>query len=427
MAPDPRVARVARTLARAGFRVTVVAWDREGAFDEWEGATFGRIIRLRAGIGARRAGNEYGPRRRTGHGPGQSRGRKRPRLRRSPYGTGLRKLPAFLHWQWQLLGWLLRHRNRYAIIHACDFDTLTPSVILKFVYGKRVVYDIFDWYAETVRGLPAILRRGVARLDRWLLEKVDAVILADESRLPQLGKARPRRLEIVYNTPDWDPDDVIRGLPSRRGLRVAYIGLLQADRGLLELLEVIGRHPEWVLDLGGFGAEEELIRDAAATLPNVRIQGRVPHIRYMEIYARADVVVVTYDPSLLNHRYSSPNKLFEAMRLGKPVVVAEGTGVDRLVKAWRLGYVVPYGDTIRLEAALEDAAGWTREEGRAFAERVSRVYDQYFSWRMMEQRLLRVYKEMLKPIVAAGSSRESGSLPNVPDGGGEPQAGGPPE
>ena len=205
-------------------------------------------------------------------------------------------------------------------------------------------------------------------------------------------------MEIVINSPDWDPDDVIRGLPSRQGLRVAYIGLLQSDRGLLELIEVMGRHPEWELDLGGFGAEEGRIRRAAAALPIARFHGRVPHARCMEIYARADVLVATYDPAVPNHRYSSPNKLFEAMRLGKPIVVAEGTGVDQLVTTWRLGYVVPYGDTGVLEAALQDAAGWTGEERRAFAVRVRRIYDELFSWRIMQQRLLRLYRDLLTPI-----------------------------
>lgn len=79
----------------------------------------------------------------------------------------------------RLLGWLLRHHNRYAIIHACDCETMTPDVILKLVYGKRVVYDVFDRYADMVRGVPSVLRQGLARLDHCLLEKVDHVILAD--------------------------------------------------------------------------------------------------------------------------------------------------------------------------------------------------------------------------------------------------------
>ncbi|HEY8414613.1 MAG TPA: glycosyltransferase family 4 protein, partial [Thermaerobacter sp.] len=363
VAPDPRVERVARTLAREGFKVTVVGWDREGRFPPLEMAPYGPVVRLRA---------------------------------RGRYGAGLRNLPSLLRWQLQLVGWLLSHRRRYAVIHACDFDTLLPALFLKLLLGKRVVYDIFDWYADAVRGLPGFLRRWLARMDAWLLGWANAVILADESRLPQLGKARPRRLVIVYNSPDWDtdnsldghPDDLLSGLPCRRGLRVAYVGLLQADRGLLELIEVMARHPDWELDLGGFGAEEERIRRAAAALPNARCHGRVPHDRCLEIYLRADILVATYDPSIPNHRYSSPSKLFEAMRLGKPIVVAEGTGVDRLVKAWRLGYVVPYGDTGRLEAALQDAALRTTEEKRAFAARVRRLYEECYSWRIMGDRLL---------------------------------------
>ena len=388
VAPDPRVERVARTLAREGFKVTVVGWDREGSFPELELAPYGPVVRLRA---------------------------------RGRYGAGPRNLPALLRWQLELMGWLLYHRRHYSMIHACDFDTLVPALLVKLLLGKRVVYDIFDWYADTVRGLPGFLRRCLARVDRWLLGWADAVILADDNRLAQLGKARPRRLEIVYNSPDWDPKDVIRGLPSRRGLRVAYIGLLQADRGLLELIEVMGRHPEWELDLGGFGAEEERIRKVAAALPNARFHGRVPHVRCMEVYAQADVVVATYNPSVPNYRFSSPNKLFEAMRLGKPIVVAEGTGVDRLVQAWDLGYVVPYGATDHLEAVLQDAARWTAEERMSFAVRVRLLYDQHVSWCLMEERLLRLYGELITSIAAVPSSQVPGSPLDGPWNDGAPR------
>ncbi|MFS8640873.1 MAG: glycosyltransferase family 4 protein, partial [Symbiobacteriaceae bacterium] len=359
-------------LARSGFRVTVVARDREGHFPPLERAPYGSLVRLHV---------------------------------RGRYGAGLRNLPALLRWELQLAGWLLAHRRRYVVIHACDFDTLLPALFMKFLLGKRVVYDVFDWYADAVRGLPGLLRRGLARLEALLLGRADAVILADESRLPQLGKARPRRLVIVYNSPDWegshnldrDPDDLPGGPPSRRGLRVAYVGLLQADRGLLELIQVMARHPDWELDLGGFGAEEGRIRKAAAALPNTRFHGRVSHDRCLELYLRADILVATYDPSVPNHRYTSPGKLFEAMRLGKPIVVAEGTGIDRRVRAWRLGYVVPYGDTGCLEAALRDAARWTPQERRVFAARVLRLYERWCSWRIMEARLLALYTELATP------------------------------
>ena len=47
----------------------------------------------------------------------------------------------------------------------------------------------------------------------------------------------------------------------------------------------------------------------------------------LELYAKCDLMFALYDPAIPNHRYSAPNKVYEAMLLGKPIIVAEGTGV----------------------------------------------------------------------------------------------------
>ncbi|GAB6876190.1 sugar transferase [Thermaerobacter litoralis] len=449
--PDPRVERLERTLSRAGYRVHVLGWNR------------------------------------------------------SAYGRGLRNLPAWLGWQLQLFLRLWRLRHQIDVIHACDFDTLLPALAIKGLASirpaarrrlrggregpaprsKAVVYDIFDWYADTVTGLPGPARRLLAALDRLLLTLADAVILADERRLPQLGAARPRRLAVIYNSPDWEgeqeakregegqprrheqPEGKRQGTtpstaraPSHRAhqgkkpegerqgesereragrvprqgegeapgprdeagagcrdwtqgreqrarpisrraavegptLRLAYVATLQPGRGLQELLAVLARHPEWHLDLAGFGPEEPVLRQAAEDLPNVRFHGRVSHAGCRELYARADVIPALYDPAIPNHRYASPSKVFEAMALGKPVIVARGTGIDRRVRRHRLGWVVPYGSIEALEAALTEAAGWTPARRRAFSRRARRLYRRRWGWPRMERRLLRLYRDVV--------------------------------
>ena len=356
--PDPRVEKAARALARAGWKVVVVGWDRTGSLPGTRADEWGRTDRL---------------------GP------------RAAFGRGLANAPATFRWQLRLWGWLARRRAEYTHIHACDFDTVLPAVLAKSMWGKVLVYDIFDFYADQFRRTPGWVRALVRRIDRWAVGRADAVILVDDARRVQIEGTRHRRVEIVYNT----PEDSLAALdrrppPPRAGLRLAYVGLLQVERGLAQWIAIVGRHPEWTLDLAGFGGDEPLLRSLAQAHPNVRFHGRIPYARGLELMHGADVLTAIYDPGIANHRLASPNKLFEAMMLGRPVIVARGTNVDRLVESHKCGLVLTYGDEGALEAALLELAanpGKRRKLGQAGRQ----AYLSTYSWTMMEKRLAGLY------------------------------------
>jgi glycosyltransferase involved in cell wall biosynthesis len=359
IAPDPRVEKEAKAIARAGYRVRALGWDRSGALPAEEISDGVQISRL----------------------PIQA-----------DFGKGIQNLPQLLRWQMHLLAWLLRHRDEYDIIHACDFDTVIPAVLLKKLAGKVVVYDIFDFYADHLRSTPASIKKMIRALDIWVIGRVDAVILVDEARQEQIAGSAPRRLEVIYNS----PEDQVDPLPTQKdagtagSLAIAYIGLLQVERGLLELLHVIERHPNWSLDLAGFGGDQEQILSAAGKLPSVRWHGRIPYDQALELSGAADVLLATYDPRIPNHRYSSPNKVFEALMLGKPIIVARNTNMDRIIEQADSGLVVDYGDVIGLEAALvqlcEDKVLYQR-----LARNARKAYVSSYSWSVMEQKLVRLY------------------------------------
>jgi len=299
--------------------------------------------------------------------------------------------PALLRWQQGLLIWLLRNRASYDVIHACDFDTILPALLCKLVGGKTVVYDIFDFYADHLRATPSWLKAAIRRVDLWAIRQADALILADDSRREQISGTTPRRLVVVYNTPPDLLDQVVPAIrPAGTALHLAYIGLLQVERGLLEMVDVLRRRPEWSLDLAGFGGDQEHILSAAQGLPNLIWHGRVPYERSLELSAAADVLFATYDPEIPNHRFSSPNKLFEAMMLGKPVLVCQGTNMDRLVTENDFGLVIPYGNVVALEEALQRLHADEALRHR-LAQNARRAYQEIYTWERMETRLRDLY------------------------------------
>jgi glycosyltransferase involved in cell wall biosynthesis len=356
------VEKAASALADAGYDVTLLGWDRSGTFPTTACLRRMSLHRL---------------------------------LIRARYGTGLHNFPPLLRWQWGLLLWLLRHRQRYDIIHACDFDTVLPALLCKWLLGKRVVYDIFDFYSDHLRATPGWIKRIIRWVDLRVINRVDALILSDESRRVQIRGADPRQSAVILNTPPdlRDQFDPREDPDSIEGLRLVYVGLLQRERGLFDLLHLLAKHPTWQLDLAGFGGDQEQILAQGESLPNLHWHGRVPYQRALALTATADVVLALYDPALPNHRYASPNKVFEAMMLVKSVVVAQDTHVDRVVEQHRCGLVVPYGQLEALERVL------TRLEGnpalrRELGANGRHAYERCYAWSTMRARLLRLYAQM---------------------------------
>lgn len=363
IAPDPRVEKEAQALSNAGYLVTVLGWDRTGLLPTREDRQQYQVLRLPI---------------------------------RAAFGKGMGNLPQLLRWQAGLLRWLVSHRSEYDLIHACDFDTVLPAYACKLLFSKRLVYDIFDFYADHLRATPEWIKGLIRGLDRSIVRKADAVILVDDARVVQLGGSVPRRMEVIVNSPS-DQRPPAPFPPSPAGmLRIAYVGLLQVERGLLELIDVVRRHPGLSLDLAGFGGDEETISAAAAGVPGIRFHGRISYSRTLELSAQADCLIATYDPAIPNHRLSSPNKLFEAMMLAKPIVVAADTNMDRIVRQYECGMVVTYGDVASLESTLLELAD-NLQLRQKLGEHARQAYDQAFDWKRMEERLLCLYRKVLEP------------------------------
>jgi len=357
--PDPRVEKEALSLSKNDFNVIIVGWDREGDLPSYEKKEFGEIYRIKI---------------------------------KAKFGTGIKNIRHLLKWQIGLTVFLVKNRNIFDFIHACDFDTIIPALICKAIYKKKVIYDIFDFYADMLRNIPNLLRRIIRKLDLFLIGLTDAVIIADESRKEQIKGSKPKRLVVIYNSPSKLESK--NDFQYSSNLIIGYIGLLQKERGILEMIDVVKTCPEWKLIIGGFGGDEDEIRKLCDLSDNIKFIGRVPYEIALNIYSKSTVLFATYDPKISNHRFSSANKLFEAMMLGKPIIVAKNTGMDKIVEKYNLGFVVEYGNKQQIKDVLSELSKWGDDKKREFSNRVRMIYQENFSWEIMEKRLIDIYRRV---------------------------------
>lgn len=369
MAPDPRTKKEAITLSKNGFSVKVIAWDKEGNLKQFESEKFGKVYRIRTKILSN----------------------KNIKIK---HFKGLINIAL---WNFSLLKFFVKHRNEYAVIHVLDFDSIIPAYLCKVFLHKKVIYDVADFYSDMLVNVSPTLRKILRFIDLFIINRVDAVILPDEQRAKWIEGANPKSLTFIYNSV---PGEILQYAENSADLgsvehKITYIGLLAFERGLLPIINVVKKLSNWRLILGGFGGNEPEIRKICKDVKNIEVLGKMSYEEVIRLESVSDILFATYDPSIPNHRFSSPNKLFEAMAFGKPIIVARGTGVDKIVEKYNLGFVVDYGNEQQLEKVLKEVETWDKEKKKQFAEHSIKIYNENFSWEIMEKRLVDLYSNLL--------------------------------
>ncbi|PKL62604.1 MAG: glycosyltransferase WbuB [Methanomicrobiales archaeon HGW-Methanomicrobiales-2] len=352
--PDVRLEKEAKTLADKGHDVTLLGWQRFGDAPVQEKRCHYTIRRLKF---------------------------------RAPVE---KKVVLYLPIWWTLAFlWLLK--EDWDVVHAADLDTYVPAILAAKMKRKKIVYDIFDFYADLVT-LPSSVRNCVATLDSFLMRFADTVIVVDPSRLRQIGREMDPSVYIIYNSPEDFPASFTMDVQKKRWnpFKIFYAGVLGEGRDF-ETAILAAKGVEGIqIEFAGFGCHAEHIEALSEQEPNVMYIGTIPYDRVIQKTLQSDMLFALYDPDVPNNRYASPNKLFEAMMCGKPILVSDGTAMADIVREENCGLVVSYGDINAVKRAIlmlkndPTLCGRLGENGR-------KAYETKYNWEIMEKRLLEVY------------------------------------
>lgn len=209
-----------------------------------------------------------------------------------------------------------------ADLYVCnDFYTLRVGAFMKLL-KRKVVYDAHELYPDLFGETPQYVRRLLRQVEGVLIRFADLVItvnglIASEmsSRygipLPTVIMNCPKAFVIASRTPKK------RNQPKV----VLYHGVLTRERGL-ENVVLACKHLRQGIQVvfRGEGPIKGRLKELSRGLENCIFEKPVPMGDVVSKAAEADVGIVTYLPTTLNNLYASPNKLFEYLQAGLPVV-----------------------------------------------------------------------------------------------------------
>jgi glycosyltransferase involved in cell wall biosynthesis len=240
--------------------------------------------------------------------------------------------------------------------------------------GARFVFNVSDLWPDSAVEL-GFLRDGLAlrlarRLEAWCYARADAITCQSESiaasirnRVPgkpvgflpngvdiSRWKGKQRREEVRRGF-GWEPEDFV----------VGYAGLHGHAQALEQVLEAAGllaneRRVRFAFFGEGPCKQALELRAYARALGRVTFHPPLPHERMPELYSAFDAGLVPLARGLVFEGVL-PSKLFEVMASGKPVLVAGGGEVEKLVERAGCGVAVPPEAPEALAGAVRRLAG----------------------------------------------------------------------
>jgi hypothetical protein len=173
-------------------------------------------------------------------------------------------------------------------------------------------------------------------------------------------------------------------------------GAAATGRGAEDLVRAVALLPGVHLVFLGDGeaACEGRVRDLAVELDvadRVHLLGSVPLERLLERTREADLGLSMLEDTCENHRLALPNKVFEYIVAGVPVVVNDLPELARLVGQYGIGWVAEGGSPERLAATLRTAL--EQRDDPALAQRLA-VAARELRWEVEQRRLLELYDEL---------------------------------
>lgn len=312
------------------------------------------------------------------------------------FAGGFRNSLGVLKYQLAVMREARKRAREVDIFYAIDFLMAIPLLFVAILKKKKLIYHIADNFVDAYK-VPRFLKPFFIMIDRTIIRLSSAIVIPHESRITKHLQRYKEKIFIIYNTPEdtiskgIEATELLKRNPSKR-LRIAYFGVLTEDRFLRELCEAVFRNNSLELHIGGYGPLESYISERAKQCERIIFYGKVSYQRVLDIQKSADLLVAMYDPSVPNNRRSCPNKLYEAMMLGKPIVVAKGMGIEGFVVSQNIGFVSEYSIE-SFEKLIQELLSKDRQFLESIGKNGRKLYEKEYSWEKMKDRIRKIVNE----------------------------------
>lgn len=254
----------------------------------------------------------------------------------------------YANYNLRLFFYLMFHRAD--VLLSNDLDTLLANYCAKKLKRKcKLVYDSHEYFTQ----VPELVTRPRiqkiwTKIERFTVPKVDEMYTVNESIAKAYRAAYNRKVKVVRNISDFKGLNEIKtrkelNLPEDKFIIILQGAGINIDRGGEEMIEAMKYLTGVMLIFVGDG-------DVIPTLKNqvdkdqlsetVRFYGKRPYAELMNFTMVSDLGLSLDKDTNVNYRFSLPNKIFDYIHAGIPLLVSDLVEVKNIVETYEVGYVL---------------------------------------------------------------------------------------
>lgn len=247
------------------------------------------------------------------------------------------------------LFWFLL-RNEFDFLVSNDLDTLPACDLAAASKGKKLVYDSHEYFTE----VPELQDRKWVKafwevMERMIFRNQDRMYTVNDSIAAIYSAKYGKNFRVVKNVPELTPIEKTKskaelGLPEEKKILILQGAGINIDRGAEELTEAMRYLENGFLVIVGSGDVFPLLKqkiaEDALLQSRILLVGKLPYTEMMQYTLQADVGFSLDKNTNPNYLYSLPNKLFDYLKAGVPVIVSDLVEIGKVVREYQVGGIV---------------------------------------------------------------------------------------
>jgi glycosyltransferase involved in cell wall biosynthesis len=239
--------------------------------------------------------------------------------------------------------------KRKHLLYANDLDTLLPNFLASKLCGTKIIYDSHELFTEAPE---LIHRKKVQRIwlkiEQFIFPSLSHIITVNDSIAKSYKDLYAKDLVVVRNIPSTFHISALQskhelGIPTSDFLVIIQGSGLNVDRGIEEAVLAMKELEGVTLMLVGDGDVMPIVKDLIQTHrldEKVKIYGRRPYLEMMQFTVHADLGLTLDKPLSKNYEFSLPNKVFDYMHAGTPILASKLVEIERVINTHHIGSIL---------------------------------------------------------------------------------------